>query len=51
MDAEFFSTQLLKKIDFEFILKSYGRFIEPPPSYGFDGAVPTRIGNRMRQQR
>jgi hypothetical protein len=41
----------LKKIDFEFVLKSYSRFTEPPMSYGFEGAVPTRIGNRVKQRR
>jgi hypothetical protein len=41
----------LKKIDFEFVLKSYSRFTKPPMSYGFEGAVPTRIGNRVKQRR
>jgi hypothetical protein len=40
----------LKKIDFKFVLKSYSRFTEPPMSYGFEGAVPTRIGNRVKQR-
>jgi hypothetical protein len=52
MDVEFFSTQHQNKIpDFEFISKSYGRFTEPPPSYGFKGAVPTRIENWVKQRR
>jgi hypothetical protein len=48
LDAEFFSMQPFF-FNFRFILKSYDRFTEPPPSYGFEGAVPTRIGNRVKQ--
>jgi hypothetical protein len=51
MDVEFFSTQLQIFPNFEFVLKSYNRFTEPPLSYGFEGAVPTRIGNQVKQRR
>jgi hypothetical protein len=51
MDVEFFLPNFNFFPDFEFVSKSYGRFTQPPLSYGFDGAVPTRIGNRVKQRR
>jgi hypothetical protein len=51
MDVEFFLPNFNFFPDFEFVSKSYGRFTEPPLSYGFDGVVPTRIGNRVKQRR
>jgi hypothetical protein len=51
MDADFFSIHFFKKIDFEFVSKSYDRFTEPPLSYGFEGVVPTQIRNWVNQQR
>jgi hypothetical protein len=49
-DAEFFLPKL-NFFDFEFVSKSYGHFTEPLPSYGFEGAVPTRNGNQVKQRR
>jgi hypothetical protein len=34
-----------------FVSKSYDRFTEPPLSYGFEGALPTQIGNWVNQRR
>jgi hypothetical protein len=51
MDVEFFSTQVQKIPDFVFVSKRYGRFTEPPLSYGFKGVILTRIGNRVKQRR
>jgi hypothetical protein len=39
-----------KKIDFEFVSKSYSCFTEQSLSYDFEGAVPTWIGNRVKQR-
>jgi hypothetical protein len=47
----FFLPNFKKKLNFEFVSKSYDRFTEPPTSYGFKGAVPTRIGNKVKQRR
>jgi hypothetical protein len=50
MDVEFFSIESQKKlVNFKFVLKSYGHFTEPPLSFGFEGAVPTRMRNRVKQ--
>jgi hypothetical protein len=42
----------LKKLpNFEFGSQSNGRFTKPPPSLGFEGAVRTRMRNRVKQRR
>jgi hypothetical protein len=51
MDVEFFLPNFKFFPDFEFVSKTYSRFTEPPPSYGFEGAVLTRIGNQLKQRR
>jgi hypothetical protein len=51
MDVDFFLLNLNFFPDFEFVSKSYDHFTEPPPSYGFEGAVPTQIENRVKQRR
>jgi hypothetical protein len=54
LDAEFgqsnFFLPNFKKINFDFVSKSYNRFTKPPLIYGFEGAVPTWIGNRVKQR-
>jgi hypothetical protein len=48
MDVDFFLPNFNFFPDFEFVSKSYGRFTEPPPSCGFKGVVPPRIGNWVK---
>jgi hypothetical protein len=51
-DVDFFLPQIKNNLpDFKFVSKSYGRFTEPPLSYGFERAVLTRIRNQVKQRR